>query len=67
MGGSVRRRGFTSQPPGIRGESEKMLKYKEFFVESEMIRFIKEQHIEKYYIQTIPFGLIKKYLLEWEI
>ena len=24
VGGSVRRRGFTSQPPGIRGESEKM-------------------------------------------
>ena len=44
-----------------------MLKYKEFFVESEMIRFIKEYHIEKYYIQTIRFGLVKKYLLEWEI
>ena len=44
-----------------------MLKYKEFFTESEMIRFIECQQIEKYYIQTIRLGLVKKYLLEWEI
>lgn len=44
-----------------------MLKYKEFFTESEMIKFIGENHIKKYYVSIITFGLVKKYLLEWEI
>ena len=43
-----------------------MLKFKEFFSESEMNRFIEKNHIKKYYVSIIPFGLAKKYLLEWE-